>query len=334
MADRRRQVILLIGSRFDGLYLPNGSLTTPSGLVPSVRTPCTDCGGVELHDDFGHTIRRQKGRGTIRDRYQRPQPCTRCGGGRDPGGKLVPGTGYIDRDPMDATNIRIGSTATKATARPRRTVTCDGCGGDGVGKRRLDANGQPTFACKVCGGEGRRDQHIFELHLTTDTEAADDVDRMSDAIDERNRSGSYHELDLALAGIAHHINKPPRFAALTVYAVEALRLLDELWLPPAARTQDELQEAELLLAETALAYIASRMPDPIRVPAEVRANAKLLAEHRTRAKGRGAGPRALEQRAREWRQHAREGRSPQWIAAEYSVHVSTVYGVVNGRATS
>lgn len=325
MADRRRQVILLIGSRFDGLYLPNGSLTTPSGLVPAARTPCTDCGGVELHDDFGHVIRRQKGRGVIRDRYQRPQPCTRCGGGRTTDGELVAGTGYLDRDPMDATNIRIGSTATKATARPRRTVKCDACDGEGA-----HGNGR---RCTVCDGAGRRDQHIFELHLTSERDTvADDADRMSDAIDARNESGSYHELDRALAGIARHVNKPERFAVLTVYAIEALRLLDELWLPPPTRMQDELQEAEQLLAETALAYIAWRMPDPIRVPAEVQANAKLLAEHRTRVKGRGAGPKALEQRAKEMRQHARDGRSPQWIAAEYGVHVSTVYTAVNGRS--
>jgi DNA-binding NarL/FixJ family response regulator len=72
------------------------------------------------------------------------------------------------------------------------------------------------------------------------------------------------------------------------------------------------------------------MPDPIRVPASVRANQLELAGRRTRAKGRSSDPNALARRDLEIRQHHRTGRPAQWIAAEYGLSVSTVYEVLNG----
>jgi hypothetical protein len=72
-------------------------------------------------------------------------------------------------------------------------------------------------------------------------------------------------------------------------------------------------------------YIDSRMPDPIRVPGDVRLNERELKDRRTRARGKG-GP--LKVRDSEIRRLAR-AHGPQWIAAEYGLSVSQVYRIVN-----
>jgi len=308
VADRRQQIRQLIASRYDGLYLPPGSLTTRAGLVPAELEPCTACGGILIRDDFGNVLRRRKGRGWIRDAFKRRQDCTTCAG-----------DGEVARDPMDAQRVRVGSSTTTATARPRRTVPCDRCHSTGLfrGER-----------CPSCAGAGRRELHAFELAL--DTRDVDERDPLAAAIEERDRTGSYHELERALAGIRVHVNKPARYQWLTDNATVALRLIDEVLVPPPARAEWQLDPGERALLDLALAYIDSRMPATIRVPVEVRANARILRDRRTRAKGRGSDPRALEQRNREIRQHHRQGRSVQWLAAEYELSVATVYEILNG----
>lgn len=82
--------------------------------------------------------------------------------------------------------------------------------------------------------------------------------------------------------------------------------------------------------EFALAFIEALMPDPIVVPSAVRAASRRAVEHRTKAKGRAAGP-ALKQRDKEIRGHVKAGRSVQWCAAEYELGVTQVYEIVNGR---
>jgi hypothetical protein len=176
MTERRReQIVQLLASRYDGLYLPAGSLVTPSGFVPNRKEPCTDCGGLLVHDDYDREIRRRKGKGTIRDRYGRQQPCTNCGGHTGPDGEIVPGAGWIARDPMDTTGARVGSSSTTATARPERTVLCDACAGEGVRHQER---------CVYCDGQGRRQLHAFNLHLQPEDDA--DADPLDDAIDRRN----------------------------------------------------------------------------------------------------------------------------------------------------
>jgi hypothetical protein len=221
---------------------------------------------------------------------------------------------------MDAQAVRIGSTTTTATARPRRTVTCDACDGEGVraGQR-----------CIRCDGAGRRDLHVFELDLG-DTERDRSGDPLTDAVERRNESGSYHELEQALAGIAHHVNKPVRYRWLTDNAAAALRLLDEVYLPPVTREEHELTPAERVLVDLALAYIAERMPAQIRVPGQVIANGRELDEHRKRARGRATDRRALEQRNRQIRDFVRRQVPTQWIAAEYGLSVSQINRIASG----
>jgi hypothetical protein len=218
-------------------------------------------------------------------------------------------------DRMDVARAAVGDAETKATARPTKTVRCDSCGGQGA-----YGNGE---RCPHCDGVGHRPLHRFDLQLDTggDQDDADPIDR---AIDRRDQSGSYHELEMALAGIVHHVNKPVRFMALTVDGLLALKLLDEVYLPPLTPLE-EMTPWRQALVELALAYIDSRMPDPIRVPGDVRLNERELKDRRTRARGKG-GP--LKVRDSEIRRLAR-AHGPQWIAAEYGLSVSQVYRIVN-----
>lgn len=270
MADRRRDVLLLLASRHDGLWFPSGS-STSSGFAPAVIVRCDACV-----------------RGRVRDRFGRPQTCSRCGG-----------AGRLAFDPYDALRAPVGSSATAATARPRRRVRCDRCDGEGVWKGER---------CALCDGDGWRDLHVFELAI--DVRDRDERDPLAAAVEARAEAGSYVELDRALE----------RLRAWSV--IRWGSLLDEV---------DRFRAPASTAGEQGLSFVVPRMPDPIRVPADVRANARLLRERRTRAKGRGSDPRALAERDREIRLHRRAGRSVQWIAAEYELSVATVYEVLNGR---
>lgn len=307
MADRRRQIVQLLASRYDRLYLPPGSLTTRAGLVPAELEPCGSCGGVLLRDDYGKTIRRRKGRGWILDAFKRRQPCTACAG-----------EGEIARDPMDAQHVRVGSTSTAPTARPRQRKTCDRCNGAGVWK---------GARCELCDGDGRRDVHVFDLHIDTREPGDDPLDQ---AIEQRNESGSYAELERALVGIVHHVNKPVRYRWLTDNAVAAVRLLDEITI--AGRDDSTLTPVERALFDLAVAYIDSRMPAEIKVPAEVRANAREQREWRKRVKGRAASNGAIAKRDTDVRALIRRGVPTQRVAFEYGLSVSQVNRIVKGDA--
>lgn len=308
MPDRRKQIELLITTRYDNLWFPTGSLRTSSGFAPSQRVPCPECG----HRDTP---------GWIVDRFDRKRPCTACGGRteqRDGGQWRASdrGRGYVFTDRMDVARAAVGDAETKATARPTRMVRCDSCGGQGA-----YGNGE---RCPHCDGAGQRPLHRFDLQL--DTGGSDDADPIDRAIDRRDQSGSYHELELALAGIVHHVNKPVVFLALTLNGPLAVRLLDDAYLPPITPVES-MSVWRQSLVELALAYVDSRMPDPIRVPTDVRLNERIRRDHRTKARGKG-GP--LKVRDSEIRKLARV-HGPQWIAAEYGLSVSSVYRIVNGQ---
>jgi hypothetical protein len=310
MRDRRSSVLLLIGSRNDGVYHPPGALVTASGFAPAQLEPCTPCGGVLVLDDFGRAIRRRKGRGVMLDRFKRRTPCTSCGGHLDEHGAIVKGAGYVARDPMDALGLRVGSTSTRATeSRPRRTVTCDACNGEGVGGAHLDDDGlEYRDQCARCEGTGRRELHAFELAL--DVRDVEERDPLSTAVDARTESGSYLELDRAL---------------------DALRRSDRVGHRDLLAAVDAHRFPLVAACEVALAFVVARMPEHVKVPAQVVANARELAKHRTRAKGRSSDRRALEQRDKEIRRLHRDGKPVPWIAQEYGLSVSTIYAVLKRR---
>jgi hypothetical protein len=286
VADRRAQTIQLLGSLYNEFPGPKPNLRTPAGLAPGRLEPCADCNGT----------------GNTRDRYSRLTACTRC-----------QGRGKLAYDTMDSLHTPVGSHETLPTARPRNTVKCDACEGEGA-----HGNGR---RCRHCNGEGRVNEHVFELVINDDEpEPADVFDRWEKALDRRNTAGSYRELDRALADLSRRSYLERRLVEV-VYVT-------------AAKTPDELSTRARERLEVALNYLVNRMPDRIVVPREVARNAEIVAERRTRAKGRGSHPKALEQRAVEMRRHARDGRSPQWIAAEYGVSVRVVYEVVNERRTA
>lgn len=271
MADRRRDTLLLLASRLDLVWAPSG-LSRPAGLVPAVLEACPDC----------------QGAGRVRDRFGRWSSCSRCRG-----------RGQVAYDPMDAQHVPVGSVATVATARPRRTVRCDGCGGDGVhgsGRR-----------CEVCGGAGRCDLHVFELRV--DGRDQEERDALVAAIERRAQAGSYVELDRALELLRRRDRGGYRGLLAAVDAGETP-------LPDSV--------------EAALVFVVARMPEPVRVPAEVRANGRERAEWRRRVKGRGVSAEALRRRDGEIRRALRQGVPTQRVAFEYGLSVATVYRIRGG----
>lgn len=319
MPDRRRQIELLIATRFDHLWFPAGALRTSCGLAPSSRVPCPAC--VSSERPGWVAVKR----GGVVVKWS---PCVACGGVEaSETTKQKRGRGFIAVDPMDTERRAVGSTDTHATSRPRKRVKCDAC---------QDHDGKPTGVvkgerCTVCDGEGMRDLHRFDLRLDVrDVTGADPIDV---AIDRRDELADWHALELAQARVIHVANKPLRFLALTVNAVQALRLLDDVNLrderdPDSQRDYLALTMFERALYDLALDYIDTQMPDPIRVPAGAAANLRDRANRRTKAKGKG---QALKVRDAEIRKLART-HGPQWIAAEYGISVSSVYVIVNGRS--
>lgn len=312
MADRRRQIILLLASQYDFTYEPE----TFTGKV--VRRGATAGKGSPSH---WQTCPACDG-GSRRDRFGKLQPCDQCQGtGRrrvdDYTGDVVV-TGENDPRPFS-------EQFNEALKRDTRHVRCPDC---------QDLSGTATgqirgVQCRRCQGTGEAPVAGSWLSKPLGEESAsgDALDAMLDAIKRRNDVGSYHELDAGLAGIAHHVNKPLRFAALTINASRALRLLTELYVPPTTKTEGELSMFDASLLELALAYLDTRMPDPIVVPRDVTRNA----EERQRAlKGAALNGLSRERRDKQIRQWDRQGKPRQWIAQQSGLSDRQLREIING----
>lgn len=288
LVTRREKLLVLLWSRSDFDYAPRSNLRTASGLTPGERVVCPDCGSGERP-------------GVRLDRFKREVPCETCGGRiAAPGVRAKRGRGFVTVDGMDSElrplRVERGDVPTRAAG----SKLCDGCGGSGVGGAHLDEDGREfRDACRVCGGSGRRVVASFDLAL--DREVSDSDTRLEDAIEKREASGSYRELDRALADLK------AAWPSLHRAVVDALVLGD----PDALKLG--------LVEKAAVPFLLARMPEPIRVSGQVVKAWKAAKERRALAVGRGAGGVAIERRDKEIRTLVRQGKPTQWVAAEYGL---------------
>lgn len=337
--DRRRPHLELALRHLHDIREPSPkapSMRAEAGFAPTRRVPCPDCGHL---DEPGWRI----------DKFsRRVSPCYTCGGTliaragnktytldhtsfpREPppegtamdvpdgvpGARMEwkPGTGVIAIDPMDSHRAAIGSADTKASARPERMVKCDAC---------QDAAGEPTGMfrgerCPYCKGRGKRPLHVFNLAIDTREQDAI-LDHVQRQVDQRAKDRSWVELETAMARLKREKWNSWRLVH-RVYVIRVLRVEDVYGRTGAGLSYETL--------ENGMQYLLWRLPEDWTAPAGLRANEKLLRDRRTRARGRG---QEVGRRDKEIREHAKAGRSPQWIAAEYGLSVRTVYEVVNGK---
>lgn len=331
MPDRRRQIELLLATRFDLLWFPTApgfkaTGKTKTGKRPSRFMPCERCGGYEVWRD-GIRTAHVNGTGTIRDRFGRENPCEVCNGkGRVPWDEY---TGEIVV--TDASEPKLGELIRRDTKR----VKCPDCQ-DLSGR----ATGQVRGAgCRRCEGTGLAAvPGSWVSGPRQDDDGYTGLDPLTASILRRDQAGSWHELDLALAGFdlalagfSKHVNKPPRYLSLTVNADQARRLLDELYLPPPSRVYEALTRFEQALVELAMAYIDARMPDPIIVPRDVVANAR---ERQQALKGNALNGLSRERRDKLIRQWDRQGKPRAWIGQQTGLSDRQLREIINGKGVT
>lgn len=295
---RRSALLLLLGSMDDHLPALGANLRPQTGLAPVERRACPVC--------------QHSGRaGWLQDRFGRFTPCGTCGGQLP----ATAGRGFVNVDPMDSDQqpIRTRAADSVPPTRPAAVVTCDGCGGSGVGGAHLDDRGEEyRDPCRYCNGSGRRTITRFDLQL--DRERGEGASRLDCAIDSRDAAGSYHALDWALTTI------PTRRRALVLRCHGPAASVDSRDLPPGARAA----------LERTLVELEQRMPAVIRVPGDVRKAARAAEDHLRKVKGLGASKQALAARDKEIRRLVRQGRPRQWVAREFGLSVSQVNRLVTG----
>lgn len=184
---------------------------------------------------------RCEGRGVVTDRFRREVEC----GGCDGAGRFAV-DGY--------TGERVGTAETATVVRMRSSL-CDRCGGTGVypaGRR-----------CPTCDGAGRREWSPFELRgveLPGEARAEDGSGLLARPreLARLYAAGSYAELERALS----------RLAGVNVRA-------HRLWVNRhVAGVGVELDEAGVYLLERSWRFVDAAMPDPVRVPGDIRAAAR------------------------------------------------------------
>lgn len=251
---RRRDIVLLIGSRNDARFEPEGAdakrmrLAAVRGEAASKRVPCPN--GCD--------------KGWKTDRFQRRHPCERCGGGEHVAEETVdgllvtvgvpfPGRGWIEVD--DYTGREAGSERTGVTVARTRMVLCDRCGGAGMwhGER-----------CELCNGGGRREvaaEPLRAAHAATPRRADEEytciVGTRNDPVVVRRPAqlDSYQALDEAL----ERLRAVWPFGRMLVHRVFEVGELREDELGPAVRKR----------LEAALRILDRLLPRRLRVPRAV-----------------------------------------------------------------
>lgn len=316
MSDRRTQIVLLLGSLFDFDHEPltgTGKIVRRASIAgkgsPSHWQPCPHCEG-----------------GSKRGKFGKLEPCAKCGAT----GKLRIDdyTGEVVVTDEDR-EVSLGELIRRDT----KHVQCPDCQdlhGQSTGLLEGRMNNAPR--CRRCDGKLVVPVAGSWLSAPYGEERAsgDAVDAMLHAIERRNELGSYHELEQALAGIAHHVNKPPRFTALTYEATRALRLLTEVHVV-GSRERSSLSRFEEALHELAMSYLDSRMPTPIRVPRDVVRNAR---ERQQVLKGNALNGLSRERRDKQIRQWDRQGKPRQWIGQQTGLSDRQLREIINGKGVA
>lgn len=309
--DRRRQITLLLGSLFDFTLEPEnftakvvrrGSMNGKGS--PSHWQPCPRCDGSGATRSYGKLV-----------------PCDVCKGtGRRRIDDYTNEVVVTD----EARDVSLGELIRRDT----KHVRCPDCQ-DLAGNATGVVHGRP---CGRCSGTGEAPVAGSWLSVSL-KELADDgkekpasgdaIDALLNAIERRNLLGSYPEIEKARAGIIHHVNKPLRFEALTINAVDAVRVVDEVWVFK-TRTEQDLTRFEAALLELALDYIDTRMPDPIRVPRDVVRNAEERAKA-PKAKGQALTVVARQRRDAEIRKQVLlKGLGVQYVAQQHGLSPAQV----------
>lgn len=309
--DRRRQIVLLLGSLYDFTHEPEtftGQVVRRGATAgkgsPSHWQPCPSCDG-----------------GSRRDRFGKLQPCPDCNGtGRR---RVDDYTGDVVVTD-EARDVSLGELIRRDT----KHVKCPDCQ-DLAGNATGVTHGKP---CRRCDGTGSAPVagSWLSAPLGEERTGGDALDAMLDAIERRRELGDWDALEKAKAGIIHHVNKPLRFAALTVNGIEAVRLVDEVHVVKTRETID-LSRFEEALLELALVYIDTQMPDPIRVPRDIVRNAE---ERQLALKGNALNGLSRERRDKQIRAWDRQGKARQWIGQQTGLSDRQLREIINGKGVA
>jgi hypothetical protein len=312
LPDRKRALILLAEHLYDSLAGPKGQRFHhgTGQAAPSHYEPCQACGGTWRTGSLtGVRYGVNPGTGWTTDRFGRKHPCEACGGRTDEDGSLHKGAGRVGMDSM--TGRKVGTE--EAPAKRSSSWVCNFCFGLGVkhGKR-----------CEPCAGSGRREHSAFVLAGVSDEPDGTtdfELPAFDRAIDERDKAGDFHRLEIALGELAR---RSPHYWR-TFHAVHVVK----------TRRDFELDYRARVWLQQAYATLLNLMPAEIRVPRDLVYAERAKREQRPAVRGR-VDMRALGDRNAWMREEFSSGRKD--LAAlmrETGLQRSQVYEVIYGEAS-
>jgi hypothetical protein len=316
---RREKILLLAWSSLDLLKMPTGmNLRGSKGKAGASKyEPCLACGGSwRVGAKTGERHGYRSGQGWKLDPFKRKIPCEACGG-HMADGQLVAGTGRIGVDEMlHGKHRTVGTTENTLAARRVQRWVCNFCHGNGVSGGRHEGP-----ACKPCEGTGAREHSSFVLLGVREdgrlVDPADPATALEEAIERRDRAGSYHEFDVCIGELwrrsPHQARVFHQVHVVGTVQPETLGVLRSGWL------------------EEALTFLDRHMPAEIVVPAEiVEASKRDPKRNQLRARGRHAPPEMLDMRDRLIRERfaAGHGESARELAREFGLSVQRVNEIV------
>lgn len=272
-------------------------------LLPSPRCATGQLRAGQRREESGHhreLCQACDGRGKRRDRFGREELCGIC---------LGAGRFWVDGVTLERTgppSERVQTTVSTRVA--SRRVWCDRCGGDGVWKHAR---------CDRCDGTGKVSMPVWADDEPGAVRVSDPVLSL---LERRDRRGSWHELDLALADL--RLTDGRAFRAFF-----------------AAHVTDGRKAGESPELERAYRFLDGRLPARVRVPSDVQAAYAARfdrARDRERQRRKRLGRTARAAESREWRSQARDrvlaGEPVQLVARELGVSVRSVQRAAYGTA--